>query len=258
MRALTPVSPCVAVLRPGVCKTIEFAFDMGEDTAECIANEMMEDLSLSAAEAQDIAAKIREEIARTQERQRSETPRSLSLQPAAQPSAASPPALLPSSSVDAPASPGPRQELASPGRPASTGEVAQPPASPSAAGLPGSGPNGLAPGPSLSKLSSMRRSVEGSAGKPPLPAAAGSGCPAAAGASGADAWRASVTGMANGRSTNLSGYHTPAGEEPPGSGSLKGVSIHELIAAMRHAQEEVALEAQQQQQQPPRKNGYHI
>lgn len=37
---------------------------MREDTAECIANEMMEDLSLSAEEAKYIAAKIRDEISR--------------------------------------------------------------------------------------------------------------------------------------------------------------------------------------------------
>lgn len=43
---------------------MEFTFDMGEDTAECIASEMMEDLSLSAEEADFIAAKIREEIGR--------------------------------------------------------------------------------------------------------------------------------------------------------------------------------------------------
>lgn len=48
----------------GHCKTVEFTFDMREDTAECIASEMMEDLSLSADEAAFIADKIKEEIAR--------------------------------------------------------------------------------------------------------------------------------------------------------------------------------------------------
>lgn len=48
----------------GGCKTIEFAFDLHEDTADAIAHEMMEDLSLSALEAQNIATKIRQEIQR--------------------------------------------------------------------------------------------------------------------------------------------------------------------------------------------------
>lgn len=41
---------------------MEFQFDVAEDTAETIAHEMMEDLSLSAVEAQEIAAKIRVEL----------------------------------------------------------------------------------------------------------------------------------------------------------------------------------------------------
>lgn len=49
----------------GTAKTIEFAFDSSEDTAECIANEMMEDLSLSAHEAQIIAAQISSELERS-------------------------------------------------------------------------------------------------------------------------------------------------------------------------------------------------
>ncbi|WIA30533.1 hypothetical protein OEZ86_000617 [Tetradesmus obliquus] len=48
----------------GHCKTVEFTFDMSEDTAECIANEMMEDLSLSADQAAYIADKIKDEIKR--------------------------------------------------------------------------------------------------------------------------------------------------------------------------------------------------
>jgi hypothetical protein len=43
---------------------VEFTFDMCEDTAECIANEMMEDLSLSADQAAYIADKIKDEIKR--------------------------------------------------------------------------------------------------------------------------------------------------------------------------------------------------
>lgn len=46
------------------CKKIEFAFDTDDDTADAIAHEMMEDLSLSAEEAQSIATKIRLEIQR--------------------------------------------------------------------------------------------------------------------------------------------------------------------------------------------------
>lgn len=46
----------------GHCKTVEFQFDMAADTADDIASEMMEDLSLSADEAQYIAQKIKEQI----------------------------------------------------------------------------------------------------------------------------------------------------------------------------------------------------
>eukprot|EP00775_Hariotina_reticulata_P007132 gene7132-7347_t len=48
----------------GHCKTVEFTFDMQQDTADDIAGEMMDDLSLSAEEAQYIAEKIKEEISR--------------------------------------------------------------------------------------------------------------------------------------------------------------------------------------------------
>uniref|UniRef100_A0A7S3VRG8 non-specific serine/threonine protein kinase n=1 Tax=Dunaliella tertiolecta TaxID=3047 RepID=A0A7S3VRG8_DUNTE len=48
----------------GHCKTIEFAFDLREDTADAIAGEMMEDLSLSKLEADVIAVKITEELRR--------------------------------------------------------------------------------------------------------------------------------------------------------------------------------------------------
>jgi hypothetical protein len=43
---------------------VEFTFDMREDTADCIAKEMMDDLSLSEDEAAKIAKKIKEEIGR--------------------------------------------------------------------------------------------------------------------------------------------------------------------------------------------------
>jgi hypothetical protein len=48
--------PCAA----GTAKTIEFPFNVTEDTAEAIASEMMEDLSLSREEASIIATKIKE------------------------------------------------------------------------------------------------------------------------------------------------------------------------------------------------------
>ncbi len=54
----------VCLVSTGTAKTIEFAFDSKEDTAECVASEMMEDLSLSACEARIIAAKISNELAR--------------------------------------------------------------------------------------------------------------------------------------------------------------------------------------------------
>jgi hypothetical protein len=56
--------PAASTLCAGHCKTVEFTFDMSEDTAECIANEMMEDLSLSADQAAYIADKIKDEIKR--------------------------------------------------------------------------------------------------------------------------------------------------------------------------------------------------
>jgi hypothetical protein len=60
------VAHCMAamLLLAGHAKTIEFAFDSVQDTPECIASEMMEDLSLSATEAQLIAAQITQELAR--------------------------------------------------------------------------------------------------------------------------------------------------------------------------------------------------
>ncbi|GFH10187.1 protein kinase domain-containing protein, partial [Haematococcus lacustris] len=54
----------------GNAKNIEFAFDVSEDTPECIASEMMEDLSLSAVEAKLIAAKIKLELERLGSRYR--------------------------------------------------------------------------------------------------------------------------------------------------------------------------------------------
>lgn len=52
------------VLLPGHTKTVEFEFNTQEDTAENIANEMMEVLSLSEDEARLIAGKIKEEVDR--------------------------------------------------------------------------------------------------------------------------------------------------------------------------------------------------
>lgn len=62
LRDISPHAP--PPTPPGHCKTVEFTFDMGEDTADCIAHEMMEDLSLSAEEAELIAEKIKDEISR--------------------------------------------------------------------------------------------------------------------------------------------------------------------------------------------------
>ncbi|KAG2444928.1 hypothetical protein HXX76_001664 [Chlamydomonas incerta] len=227
----------------GHCKTIEFQFDMAEDTAECIANEMMEDLSLSAGEAQDIAAKIREEISRNgclrspggsssvaAVAAATLSPDAVPAPPAA--SAAAPPSLPPLAPSYAAA--------------ASTTPVSSsPPLPPSSSGRI-SDPNGKPPLPSQ-----------------PPPAVSQPALPAQPAAS-ADMRRSSTTGLANGGAarsasmgtgvTTKSGYHTPhtpAGEEggsSVGGSSLKGVSIHELIAAMRAAQDEVAAEAAQQQQ----------
>lgn len=55
---------CWGCRAAGHCKTVEFTFDMREDTADCIAKEMMDDLSLSEDEAAKIAKKIKEEIGR--------------------------------------------------------------------------------------------------------------------------------------------------------------------------------------------------
>jgi Oxidative-stress-responsive kinase 1 C-terminal domain len=43
-------------------KTVEFDFDLGEDTAMSVASEMVEDLALSAEDARAIAAAIKDEI----------------------------------------------------------------------------------------------------------------------------------------------------------------------------------------------------
>jgi len=56
--------PRARVRCAGHSKTIEFAFDMSEDTADAIAGEMMEDLSLSKLEADIIAIKIAQELTR--------------------------------------------------------------------------------------------------------------------------------------------------------------------------------------------------
>jgi hypothetical protein len=48
----------------GHAKTIEFTFDLEEDTAECIANEMMQELNLSEEEATEISEKINDAINR--------------------------------------------------------------------------------------------------------------------------------------------------------------------------------------------------
>lgn len=50
----------------GHAKTIEFSFDLTEDTADCIASEMMLELSLSEEEATEISQKINEAIVRIQ------------------------------------------------------------------------------------------------------------------------------------------------------------------------------------------------
>ncbi|KAG2495563.1 hypothetical protein HYH03_006163 [Edaphochlamys debaryana] len=205
----------------GHCKTIEFAFDMGEDTAECIANEMMEDLSLSADEAQDIAAKIREEVERTVAA--AAAARSAAAARPAEPVPA-PPAAPPAAVERAP-SPAP-----APPQPPAPSLPPQPPPTAAPQGLPPTGrvsdPSSKPPLPSLSTHSVQQL--------PPQPLAT------------ADARRSSATGVANGRTTSTttkSGYQTPGTDEPGSNGSsLKGVSIHELIAAMKQAQEEVAAE----------------
>ncbi|KAG2448511.1 hypothetical protein HYH02_006402 [Chlamydomonas schloesseri] len=220
----------------GHCKTIEFQFDMAEDTAECIANEMMEDLSLSAAEAQDIAAKIREEISRNGGLR---SPDGSSSVAAAAASALSPEAM--------------------PALPA----AAPPPLPP----LPPSYAAGVSVAPAASSpplLGSASGRMSDPNGRPPLPSQ-----PLTLSQPGAqlqpaappEVRRSSTTGLTNGPTsrstgtgvTNKSGYHTPAGEEggSVGGSSLKGVSIHELIAAMRAAQDEVAAEAAAAAQSQP-------
>uniref|UniRef100_A0A1D1ZU48 non-specific serine/threonine protein kinase n=2 Tax=Auxenochlorella protothecoides TaxID=3075 RepID=A0A1D1ZU48_AUXPR len=47
----------------GGARTVEFAFDLSRDTAASVASEMVDDLALSPADAADIAAAIRDEIA---------------------------------------------------------------------------------------------------------------------------------------------------------------------------------------------------
>ncbi|PNH04167.1 putative serine/threonine-protein kinase [Tetrabaena socialis] len=229
----------------GHCKTVEFAFDMAEDTAECIANEMMEDLSLSAAEAQDIAAKIREAMAvaaatAAAHAAASATAAAASATAAAASAAAAaaspPPPLPPAASAPQPAAPAAAAAPGSAGLQA-LGSMERAP-SPSLPAAPTALPSLYAastPQPSLATSASGR--VADPNPKPPLPTAA-SAPPAQPPVAATEA-RRSATGLANGRTK--SGYHTPAGEEA-GGGSLKGVSIHELIAAMREAQDEVAAD----------------
>lgn len=236
----------IPVFLSGHCKTIEFAFDMSEDTAECIANEMMEDLSLSASEAQQIAAKIREEIQRT-----------VSTQGQAPPQVGSPTAYVQSLQLQLPQTPAIPQNSQLPKVPQqvlSVGslELRNVPAV-SVTQLPGSAD--VAPGcspptdPGLVALTA--RASEPSA-RPPLPSAVSS-YPASAmpAVSTTEARRGSGADLQNGR-TGKSGCHTPAGEETAVSngGSLKGLSIHELIAAMKAAQEEVDMELQPPSQKP--------
>ncbi|GIL65885.1 hypothetical protein Vafri_19522 [Volvox africanus] len=229
----------------GHCKTIEFAFDMAEDTAECIANEMMEDLSLSAGEAQQIAAKIREEIQRTVSAQEQDIPQASTPSPLGStsqlplPTIAGPPQLPPAPPVSqAPSPPGSAEQVMLPV--AEGASLLQPssfvavPAAPTCSPVAAQNPAGMS-----------ARAPELNA-KPPLPAGGNqqfSVVPAQSQPSITDARRSSVTGLTNGR-TGKSGYHTPAGEEATvaNGGSLKGLSIHELIAAMKAAQEEVDME----------------
>ncbi|GLC59589.1 hypothetical protein PLESTB_001503500 [Pleodorina starrii] len=223
----------------GHCKTIEFAFDMAEDTAECIANEMMEDLSLSASEAQQIAAKIREEIQRTVSAQSQD----------ATPSGAPTPTVS-SSQLPSPmaASAPPVPTPAAPVTGSQSAEIAAPLQS-----MTQSAPAAPAPAPSPSSdLSSVSTRPPEPSTKPPLPSGGSQQLPSQPPVATTDARRGSVTGLTNGR-TGKSGYHTPAGEEGAGvngNGSLKGLSIHELIAAMKAAQEEVDLESQPSSRTP--------
>ncbi|GFR39677.1 hypothetical protein Agub_g149 [Astrephomene gubernaculifera] len=198
----------------GHCKTIEFAFDMAEDTAECIANEMMEDLSLSAGEAQEIAAKIREEIQRTRVVQTATQ--------AVEATAVPPP--LPVAPMPSAAS-GPLQSLGIERTPS------PPPMPPAAA-------------PSLATSGMPQPRISEPNARPPLPSPAAQQQPQQQqqpGSQPTDGRRASGNGLANGRTP---GHHTPSQDDATG-GSLRGLSIHELIAAMKAAQEEVALEEQQ-------------
>ncbi|GIL91129.1 hypothetical protein Vretimale_9576 [Volvox reticuliferus] len=226
----------------GHCKTIEFAFDMAEDTAECIANEMMEDLSLSAAEAQQIAAKIREEIQRTVSAQGQGVPQTSTPLP---PDSTS---QLPVPTIAAPLQITPGLNVSQAPSPTGSAEQVVLPGAESASLLQ---PSSFAAAPACSPVAAQNpavmsvRALELNA-KPPLPAGGSqqsSVVPAQQ--SITDARRSSATGLANGR-TGKSGYHTPAGEEATAAngGSLKGLSIHELIAAMKAAQEEVDMECQ--------------
>ncbi|KXZ55201.1 hypothetical protein GPECTOR_3g345 [Gonium pectorale] len=228
----------------GQFKTIEFAFDMAEDTADCIANEMMEDLSLSAAQAHQIAEKIREEVMRTKlELEQQEA------QAAAERAAAERLAAERAAAERAAAERAAAERAAAERAAAERAAAALPPASPQAetSVVAAAQQPSLAAASVPSSFANARASTDGLSAKPPLPTppAAAQALPPQPQQLAVEARRSSVTG-ANGRSTK-SGYHTPAGEEATANGnsSLKGVSIHALIAAMKEAQEE---EAQQQQQ----------
>ncbi|KAJ9528858.1 hypothetical protein QJQ45_000094 [Haematococcus lacustris] len=247
----------------GNAKNIEFAFDVSEDTPECIASEMMEDLSLSAVEAKLIAAKIKLELERaaalqqqaqsvsTPERSPSPSPGldlgpgpgpvTSALSPRKQPLPQPPLQTATSNGTSTEAGRDSRSQVALGCSPQAQLPCAQPSAVPAS-------PTSTKP--ALQHTSSARRmsnevvagiaklagqalgklSTQLSASTPHLAATHSSPAPSLANGGGGAG--------GGGRSGNRSGAHTPPSEFTM---SGKQPSIHDLIAAMKEVHEEERL-----------------
>ena len=212
-----PPAPPPCLLPAGHSKTIEFAFDVSDDTAENIAAEMMEDLSLSHEEARVIAEKIRIEVARVALEKQHEQQR---LEHEQQEQALRAGRLQ-------------QQEQQEQAVLQQQWQAAQEPRAPDV------------PQPSLSRSRSTNTAGAGGSSSnrqsgeaPPLPLL-------------------SSKSICNGRCSSSStgganGYATGQSEgTPDGGSSLKAPSIHALIAAMREVHEEEALERQGRAMSPP-------
>lgn len=216
---------------------IEFIFDLHEDTAEGVAHEMMEDLSLSDKEARSIAAKIKQEIGRIAAHE---------AEAAAQAAAAGLP-----SSPQAPSSSGPHSPTQ-----LTRGSQQEPP-------LPFHNPYGLGPAASapvavLQPLDTRGSGTDSVYSMPQAspsssaPALAGGPGPLRVSASGFYAQPTYGHGAAPGPSrSGPSSQPSRSGYQTPDEGSMrradKYLDMEDLRAAMMGAHHELAYEAQRDQ-----------